>query len=234
MHRIEWRLLHPIRDGCRDRVEALTAELGELDGTRPVLAVPDPGLVDHLTTELARLTVSPCEAAGAPILEDSPDWERRLLVEFHEDDQSTDAIDFDDYVTQRRGDPDCERCPYSTPYTLFPLNPCEFAAGALLDVLDDESVLDRVVEEMEPPEMIGLATELEVVRDEGRFLAAESVDSHDYLSKAALFLRFWAGLGFSVAPFGPDEDASATDEDELDIDDLLDDLRKGSAGEDES
>lgn len=212
MTRLEWRLAHPIRDGHRDRVEELGAELTDLEAERPSGIGPDDLRYEALGRELASLTIPPCEATGAPRVGDSPDWEMRLLVEFHDGEHLDDPLDFADYVELRREDYDCARCPYRTPYTSWPLDPCEFAAAPLLALVTDERTLEMAVSDLEPPEMAELAGLLDGLRHSALFTPAPEVDALDFLSKASLFLRFWAQLGFSVTAHS-DEDAAEDGDD---------------------
>jgi hypothetical protein len=219
MHRIEWRLLHPIREGARETVEALSAELSDLEAYQAPGHPTNEARIQQLADEVAALTIPPCEAVGAPRVGDSADCEQRLVVEFHEDDLIEEALDFSEYAALRKQDYDCERCPYGTPYTRYPLSPCEFAAGAFLDLVEDDDLLDRILAEMEPPEMEDLASTLEALRRSGNLPSVEGVDSADYFAKAALFLRFWARLGFSVAPWLAEHDEEGEDDDVIDADD---------------
>lgn len=212
MHRLEWRLAHPIRDGHRDRVEELGAELTDLEAERPSVVGPEDSRYLQLGRELASLTIPPCEATGAPRVGDSADWEQRLLIEFHEGDHLDDPLDFSEYAELRREDYDCARCPYRTPYTGWPLDPCELVADPLLDLIEDERALEMSLSDLEPPEMIELADLLDSMRREGRYIPAPEVDALDLLTKASLFLRFWADLGFSVTAHSDEEDEADGDE----------------------
>lgn len=220
MHRVEWRLVHPVREGHRDRVEELGAELMELDASRTA-GLGDDERAWVIESELAALTIPPCEATGAPRVGDSPDWERRALLEFHEDDPLDEPMDFEDYAELRRLDYDCARCPYRTPYTAWPLRPCELAAHPLTDLVPDERAIELALSDLEPPEMLELAGLLDDLRREGRATPTPEVDAADFLTKASLFLRFWATLGFSVT-------SQATEEPQADAPAGDDDYRRGS------
>ncbi len=209
MKRLDWRLIRPFRAGaCREPSVADEVE-------RLVEQAVTQGLVGEEMAELVALeeryqalTVPPCEAVSAPRLEDDPDWESRLIDEYGESDLD---LELEDYLSARRREHDCERCPYASPYSLFPMDPCEFSAGALEVVLDDEDLWLRAQQAMTPPAMVALATDLAAALAQGRYRGLDELDARDYLEKAIFFLRFWADLGFAVRPARldqPDEDAA--------------------------
>jgi hypothetical protein len=151
---------------------------------------------------LEELTISTCEAVGAPRVEDDPHWEHRLIEEFED---SEDDLDLEEYVAERKGDPDCERCPFASPYSLYPMDPCEFSAGVLELVLVDAKLWAGCCEPMQPPEMRSLADRLEEALGAGQWRPIEILDARDYLEKAVYFLRFWADHGFGVKPEDPED-----------------------------
>lgn len=198
MQRLDWRLVYPIRPGHRDRVEEISVELTGLEAGRPGGAPPGGEQYDDLARELSELTIPPCEATDAPHVGDSPDWEQRILLEFHDGEHLEEPLDFADYATLRHGDYDCARCPYRTPYTSDDLDPCEMDATHLLSAVEDEAIIELALGDLEPPEMVDLAQRLDTLRRAGTFEPVEGANAADFLTKASLFLRFWATLGFSI------------------------------------
>ncbi len=198
MTRIDWHLFRPPRqegEETQDLVDTVlrclqdTNRFGESRETDEALA--------KVEERYRALTVSPCEAASAPVVADDPDWETRAVDEFAESD--TD-LELEEYLELRRVEPDCERCPYASPYSLYPMAPCEFSAGGLSEVLEGPELSARASEIMIPDDMITYAQILENAVAAGRLRDHEGVNSEDYVAKAILFLRFWAKLGFTIVP----------------------------------
>jgi len=156
----------------------------------------------ELERRYEELTVPKCEAAKAPTVSQDPDWETRVLEEFEEIDID---IELEDFMSLRSEEPDCERCPYASPYSLFPMDPCEFSAGALEEILLDAELADVATRAMDQAEMVGYAQRLEDALNANLFQEHTAVHSEDYIEKAVAFLRFWSGLGFSLQPALLDE-----------------------------
>ena len=210
MRRIDWQLVGPLRadDG---RGEELVEELRRVEeeaASRP----EDQALLARLRElddACAEASLSPCEAVGAPLVGDDPDWETRVIDEFAGLDLE---LELEEYLGQRSREPDCERCPYATPYSLYPMAPCEFAAGGLEEILRDAEQLDAALAAMGPEAMAALATSLDQTLRAGHWLASEVLEVPDYLEKAVCFLRFWSEHGFGVEPV--DGGASAAEDDD--------------------
>ena len=168
---------------------------GELDAE-------DGRLLEEVEETYLDSTVPHCDAVHAPYVGDDPHWETRMLDEFAESDAD---LELEVYLELRRSEPDCERCPYASPYSLFPMDPCEFSAGLLEHILADGALQAQAARAMTPDEMRAYADGLEQALAAGRWRDIEIVDVADYLSKAAHFLRFWADHGFAILPTDIDE-----------------------------
>ena len=203
MQRIDWRLIRPARDGAEEGRHVARA----LVHLWPRISdLSDEGHAESQLVELekryADLTVSPCEASSAPKIADDPDWETRMLEEYEILDVEEDLEDF---LQARRSEPDCERCPYASNYSLFPMDPCEFSAGGLLEILHSRSLGDQATQSMDSTTMMKYADELGTALSRGEFNEHPAVHAEDYLEKTISFLRFWAQLGFSIEPALLDE-----------------------------
>lgn len=198
MRRIDWLLVPPVRPDDDEGAQIQTA-LGRLleRANREGLDADEIEEAGAMAILYEGHTVSACEAVGAPIVEDDPDWETRVLDEYAEADLDEEL---ESYLESRRQHPDCERCPYASPYSLYPMDPCEFGAGALDDLLTDEALRETIQTPADPKAMMDLANRLQEAIDGGRHTQSEVVHVRDYVEKAIFFLRFWAERGFSVFP----------------------------------
>ncbi|MGM0576246.1 MAG: hypothetical protein ACQEXJ_11000 [Myxococcota bacterium] len=204
MRRLDWQLVRPKRNGGV-REPLRMAEMMRRLVTREAsgdLGTEDRALLRSLEALYLEETIPPCEAVGAPTVGDDPHWESRIIDEYAEADVH---VELEDYLAARRVQPDCARCPYASPYSLFPMDPCEFAAGALEQVLQDPDLRARAQAAMTPDGMQDYADGLEEVLREGRWRPVEALDVADYLEKAIFFLRFWSGHGFAILPDDIDE-----------------------------
>lgn len=205
MKRLDWHLIRPPRPDAAE-VEEIERHIDELVQRATEKVLDDKELARLLDLEDLHdeRTVAACEAVAAPRVDDDPDWESRVIDEYGDTD--TD-LDLEEYLDMRRAEPDCERCPFASSYSLFPLDPCEFSAGALLLVIADRDIRRRASEPLEPPQMLALAGALDRVIAERSWEAIAELDAEDYLKKAAFFLRLWARHGFRVRPVATDEEA---------------------------
>jgi len=205
MKRVDWHLIRPPRADARE-VATLERRIDELvqRATEKVLDAEELAVLLDLEELHEERTIAACEAVGAPKVEDDPDWESRAIDEYADTD--TD-LDLEEYLDARRVEPDCERCPFASPYSLFPLDPCEFSAGALLRIISDPRVRRQVVDTMNAREMVALADALDEVLVERRWEEIVELDAEDYLKKAVFFLRLWARHGFRVRPVATDDEA---------------------------
>lgn len=216
MRRLDWQLVPPARNGEPSDVLGMAEIIRRLvhREARGLLSHDDRALLLHTEETFADTTTSTCSAVEAPVVEDDPHWQARIIDEFGDSDAD---IDLAEYLELRRKEPDCERCPYTSPYSLFPMNPCDFTAGGLEAVLVDPQLVDMARQRMTPDAMRTLATRLDEARHSERYRASDVLDPVDYLQKASYFLTFWADLGFGVLPielddlidFGSSEDAVA-------------------------
>jgi hypothetical protein len=208
MTRLDWLLVRPARHGRR-RADTIR-QLEEAIAAR-VSAARERLLSERAVDELVALeerledlTTSTCEAVNAPIVRDDPDHVERLREEFASRD---DDLDFGTFASERIDEFDCERCPFSSRYSLYPVNPCEINAGPLLTSLAHYPELAaRVRLPMGPAEMQQLAASLRGVIATGSILPVEGLDARDHLAMCTTFLESWAARGFSVRP---DLDADA-------------------------
>jgi hypothetical protein len=198
MRRIDWLLVPPVRPDD-DEGSQIQTTLGRLleRANREGIDADEIEEIGAMSTLYEQHTVSTCEAVGAPVVEDDPDWESRILDEFAETDLDEDL---EVYLESRRKHPDCERCPYASPYSLYPMDPCEFGAGALDDLLTDEALREAIQTPSDPAAMVALAARLRDAIDGGRHSTSEVVHVRDYIEKAIFFLRFWSERGFSIFP----------------------------------
>jgi len=198
MKRIDWHLFRPLKIESSDAQEIVDTMLSCLQDTHRFGGDADTDATLAKTEpRYQTLTVSPCEAAHAPLIGDDPDWETRTIEEFAEVD--TD-LELEEYLDLRRTDSDCERCPYANPYSLFPMAPCEYSAGGLASILVEPRLAARASEIMLPEDMIAYADALDRAIEEGQIREHQGVHAEDYVSKAVLFLRFWAKHRFTIVP----------------------------------
>jgi len=206
VRRLDWRLVGPGRDADTDGGALFRAYQEAYERAR--LALPG-SREDRTLSDLEWVwtdgTIAPCEAVDAPRVSDDPDWRPRIVDEYGETE--TD-VDLEDYLATRAEERDCERCPYATPYSLFPMDPCEFSAGALEDVLQDPALIERLAQPQGPPEMRDLAARLDGALRRSEVREVSYLDTRDYVSKAVHFLRFWANHGFHIFPEDIDADAT--------------------------
>ncbi|MCA9518446.1 MAG: hypothetical protein KC635_26105 [Myxococcales bacterium] len=202
MKRVDWCLVRPAKPGATG-VAALEGEIAVLveQAAEEVLTEEELERLVALEDEQEEQTVLMCDAVAAPRVEDDPDWESRICDEYADTD--TD-LELEEYLELRAKDPDCDRCPFASPYSLYPLDPCEFSAGPLFVILGDAAVHAAAKRAMGPAEMGELADAIDTAAARG-FREVPEVDARDFLKRAAHFLRFWGRHGFSVKPVEPDE-----------------------------
>lgn len=205
MRRLDWQLVRP-RTIDGDVQESLTmAEMIRRLVTREAageLTGEDRTVLNQLEEAYEDSTQLHCHAVSAPFVGDDPHWETRLLDEY--DDSDAD-IELEDYMALRKAEPDCERCPYASPYSLYPMDPCEFSAGLLEQVLADAELQIQASRPMTPQAMRAYADDLDRALSDGRWRRVDTLDAEDYLAKAVHFLRFWADHGFGLLPTDVDE-----------------------------
>lgn len=154
--------------------------------------------------ELDQVSLFKCDVVSAPRVDDDPDWESRVIDEYGDSDV---AMELQEYLDERRTEPDCESCPYANRYSIYPMDPCEFSAGGLLQTLQRHRELVAAIRSnMSPEEMLACAASIVVVVEAGTFDDLDGVDTRDYLLEATQFLRFWARHGFFVRATLLDED----------------------------
>ena len=204
MRRLDWQLVHPDGDGDLDESMQLLVMIRRL-ATKEAsqgLSEDEIEFLGGAEESYYEGTLAHCDAVEAPLVEQDPDWETRIIDEYAE---SQEDMELEDYLDIRRREPDCDRCPFASPYSLYPMDRCEFSAGALEEVLTDEGLRARLAEPMQPAQMLALATDLEATIAAGTWREIDAVDTRDYLNKAVFFLRFWAEYGFGILPTDVDE-----------------------------
>lgn len=203
MKRVDWQLIRPPKPRAKG-VAAVVRKIDALVGMATESVLGEDALEELVALEERHeaLTVAPCEAVSAPRVDDDPDWETRTIDEYAEGDLD---MELEDYLELRRGEPDCERCPYAQPYSVFPMDPCEFSAGALLEIVPDRALLSMAMAPMAAAEMRAVADGLEALVEAQAYRQSAAVDALDYLKKAIFFLRFWSKLDFGVRPLSLDD-----------------------------
>jgi hypothetical protein len=204
MKRLDWQLVRPIDGGTVEETLPMAELIQRLIRREAAaeLSEDDQAMLDQLETDYYEGGPSHCEAVGAPVIEDDPRWESRVVDEYAAIDVD---LELDEYLEHRRRQPDCERCKYTSPYSLFPMDPCEFSAGALEHVLTDPALVKQSKLPMPPARMKVHADALEEALRTDQVKDSPTVDARDYLTKAIYFLRFWADQGFAVLPVDIDE-----------------------------
>lgn len=208
MTRLDWLLVRPPRTGKKrtETIREIEDNIGLLvhESSRKLLTEAQIDLLSNLEADLEDLTLSTCEAVNAPRLKDAPDADDRLEAEY--EDEDTDE-DFAAWRAQRAEDFDCECCPFASPYSLYPVNPCEMNGGPLLDILADHpSLCKQAQRPMTPAKMLALAAIVDECLTNGAFRSTEGLDAADYLQHVRRFLTRWASFGFGIIP---DYDADA-------------------------
>ena len=204
MRRLDWQLIRPRTTGrLGDSFETvvLIRRLSQKH-LQVGLNEAEASVLNEAETSYLDKTRSCCDAVAAPSVCDSPDWESRLVDDYALDE--TDE-DLETYIEARQNEPDCTRCPAVSPYSVFPIAPCEFSAGELEQIVPDEDLRRRLSVRMNPEEMRELARLFEITLDSGTYVQSRRVDSEAYLIGAIAFLRGWAERGFGVLPIETDE-----------------------------
>ncbi len=216
--RLDWQLIAPVRPGSERQFEALSRQLSAIEaraGADGPLSGDERERYEDLLGRVQACLMTPCESVGAPLTREASGWEHAAIDDFEYED--TDH-DLDEYLQRRGSEADCARCPYGTPYSEPPMLPCEFAAGRLREVLPEGPLRDRVGTEMEPSDMLAFASSLEAEFERNTLCRVPGLDGADYVSKAVLFLRFWAERGFALAPCAPPPEEPEADVDEAEED----------------
>jgi len=213
--RLDWELIPPPASGR----EAEQLKARQTFEACYALALGSPGDVDVAAAlaeserVLEEASAFKCDVVEAPRVEDDPDWESRVIDEYGESDV---VLELEEYLDERRIEPDCESCPYANRYSIYPMDPCEFSPGGLLHALEAHTELcDRLQENMSPDQMLSAAASVAQVLEQATFADLEVVDTRDYLDQAVQFLRFWARHGFSVRATDLDADLVSQAEAEM-------------------
>ncbi len=206
--RLEWELVPRVRPEKQDEVEVLAEEILALDAALEQggagLTEEDEMRLVELHNRMAECLLSPCEAAGSPLLSARPDFEEEASSTY-EDLPERDRITREQFLQLMGFQHDCAQCDGKSDFPGVSGAPCEFDLTPLQTILADPVILDAVQFELQPEEMRHLAYELELRVHTGDFAESGRVDSREYLLQMVRYLRFWAQQGFGLAPAFVDE-----------------------------
>ena len=201
--RIEWELVPRVRIDKRREVEALAEEILALDTLLQLapsrLSVAQQEQLVDFQSRMAGCVTSPCEAAEAPLLGSRPGWDYDARDAFGELGRPPE-LSIDEFTELIGKQHDCTLCNGAASHPGVSGIPCEFDLTPMAAVVSDERLGEQVQFELEPEEMLMLADDLHHVLVCRTFSDGEETDAVSYLEDAIRYLRFWAGLGFGVAP----------------------------------
>ena len=201
--RIEWELVPRVRPDQQDAVEEIASEILRLDAAlemgRDSLSERDEEQLIELHARMADCLLSPCEAAETPLLSLRERWQElaanalAALPEF-------EGLDQESVFSLMGQQHDCSACGGKSGFAGVTGVLCEFDLTPLARILPEDEISESAQFELTPEEMLGFAAELESRRRTGNFARVEQLDSESYLTEIVRYLRFWAGVGFGVAP----------------------------------
>jgi len=201
--RLEWELVPLVRAEKRDEVERLGREILDLDAQLEIapheMNAEEMKRLVQLQSGMVRCIVTPCEAAGAPLVNDVSGWADEVEQVFDSMDLEH-GLTRDEFVRHVGRQRDCSRCRGASQFPGVSGAPCEFDLTHLSCLLLDEGLAEQVQFELQPQEMREYAAAIRRVLSTEAFRRSDLVDSHSYLEGVARFLEFWAELGFGVAP----------------------------------
>lgn len=200
--RLEWELVPQVREEDKEMVHLLAEEALELDAMMEMaphtMSQAQRGRLVELQRLLEDCVASPCEATAAALVKDRQDWKaaaRESYARFAPSDVTEEQ--FLEYTGTQY---DCVSCPGASKYAGVSGIPCDFDLTHMLRILSHDEVSEQVQFELRPSEMLTMADALDQVLALTSFTGDPEVEEPAYLKAAAEFLRFWAGLGFGVAP----------------------------------
>jgi len=200
---MEWELVPRVREESRCVVEQLAAEILSLDALLEVapsrMTEAQKKRLIELQGKMEECAVSPCEAAGTPRLSTRDGWVDQVRRLFEERGVSG-RIPFNDFLSLMGGQHDCTSCRGRSAHPGVSGIPCQFDLTPLAAILGDDPLTDQVQFELEPDEMIALASDINERVICGAFSRATALNAKAYLEDAVRFLLFWSALGFGVAP----------------------------------
>lgn len=207
--RIEWELVPRVRPDRQDLVEDLAEEILELDAALELagdhLSEDDEERLLDLHARMANCLLSPCEAAEAPLLRVRTAWQD-LAAQTFASLPDHDALDEETFLQLMGQQHDCAMCDGKSKFAGVSGVPCEFDLTPLATILPQDELCDSVQFELAPDEMLRLAAEVEVRKQTRSFSGIDHADARLYLGEMERYLRFWARLGFGVAPAFVEED----------------------------
>lgn len=200
--RLEWELVPQVREEDKEMVHLLAEEALELDAMMEMaphtMNQAQRGRLVELQRRMEDCVASPCEASGATLVKDRRDWKteaRASYARFAPSDVSEEQ-----YLEYTGKQYDCLSCQGASKHAGVSGIPCDFDLTPMLRILAHDEVSEQVQFELRPSEMLTVADALDQVLALTSFAGDPEVDEKAYLKEAARFLRFWAGLGFGVAP----------------------------------
>ena len=199
--RLEWELVPVVAEDRREEVEYIALEVLDLDAKLEIapgrMTPREEERLVELQRSMSSCVVSPCKAAGAPLISSRPGWQVEASRAFEELDKA-DAVNLGDFLSYVGRLHDCSRCDGASRFPGVSGIPCDFDVESVLASLAD-GLRDRLQFEMDQEEMLALANDLERLHLEG--LSGAGADSAvGVIEDMARFLRYWGGLGFGVAP----------------------------------
>jgi hypothetical protein len=200
---LEWELVPQVREDKRDEVEYIALEIMRLDALmqlgRDTLTAQERTHLLSLQKKLSDCMENPCQAAAAPLLTARPCWQE-IVTEIYQGLDQKHLLPLDEFQESMGTEYDCSACSWRTDYPGISGIPCEFSLEPLLLALVDCEICETVQFELQPREMVELASELSLVRRAGSYSCVPDVDLDDYFEQTVAYLRFWADLGFGVMP----------------------------------
>ncbi len=206
--RIEWELVPRVRPDRQDAVEELAAQILHLDAAlelaRNQLSEEDEERLLDLHVRMADCLLSPCEAAKTPLLRVRERW-RELAASALASLPQSEGLDEESFFSLMGQQHDCSMCDGKSSFPGVSGVPCEFNLTPLARILPQDELWEAAQFELLPEEMVSFASEVETRRRTATFADVGGLDATAYLAEIERYLRFWAHLGFGVAPAYVDE-----------------------------
>lgn len=201
--RLEWELVPRVREESIREVEEIAEQILYLDGMigPEEREIPDEYLLQlhELKERLSLCLLSPCEAAGAPLLSSRPGWRKEAAAAWKSLPEFA-AMPLSQFTKIFAQQHDCTRCPGASAFPGSSGIPCKVDLEPLLAIVSNPEIIEQVQYELAPHEMRSLADELERYAASRRYNDVKDVDPAKYLTDLAHFLRFWADQKFGVSP----------------------------------
>jgi hypothetical protein len=204
MHdRIEWELVPRVRPDQQDEVDAIAEEILRLDGAlelgRQAFSEQDEERLLSLHARMANCLLPPCEAAETPLLSVRERWPE-LAAQALATLPDYDGLDRESLLGFMGQQHDCSQCEGRSSFGGISGVLCEFDLTPLATILSQDELWESAQFELTPVEMVNFAADVESRHRSGSFAPLDHLDASSYLSEIIRYLRFWASLGFGVAP----------------------------------